>query len=130
MKTTLMNPFSWAVNPVNPENTNLIAVHMHGKILWVAAQEITHLEGEGNYTYIHTRQGKKHLVSKTLKVVMEILQADFIRIHKSFIINPVHVAAQLEPDRLLLSCGRKVPIARRRMREIQELLAGEYLAAS
>ncbi|MCF0038740.1 LytR/AlgR family response regulator transcription factor [Dyadobacter fanqingshengii] len=129
MKATLMNPFSWIVNPANIENANLIAVHMNGKILWVSAREITHLEGEGNYTYIHTRQGKKHLVSKTLKVVMEILNVEFIRIHKSYIVNPMYVTAQIEPDTLLLSCGRKVPIARRRMREIQEMLVGEYAAA-
>ncbi|MCE7067457.1 LytTR family DNA-binding domain-containing protein [Dyadobacter sp. CY326] len=129
MKTTLINPFSWAVKPFNDETPHLIAVHNNGKITWVEARDITHLEGEGNYTYIHTRQGKKHLVSKTLKVVTEILRVDFIRIHKSYIVNPMHVTAQLEPDKLLLSCGRKVPIARRRMREIQELVAGEYLAA-
>lgn len=124
-----MNPFSWIVNPANIENANLIAVYIQGKILWVSAREITHLEGEGNYTYIHTRQGKKYLVSKTLKVVMEILNVNFIRIHKSYIVNPMYVAAQIEPDTLLLSCGRKVPIARRRMREIQEMVSGEPLAA-
>src|SRR5215217_6017966 len=102
MKTTIMNPFSWIVNPANIENANMIAVHMNGKILWVSAREITHLEGEGNYTYIHTRQGKKHLVSKTLKVVVEILNVDFIRIHKSYIVNPMYVTAQIEPDTLLL----------------------------
>ena len=130
MKTTLTNPFSWTVNPVNVENNHLIAVYTNGRIQWVSAQDITHLEGEGNYTFIHTRQGKKHLVSKTLRVVMEILRADFIRVHKSFIVNPVYITAQLESDKLLLSCGRKVPIARRRVREIQDLLAGEYLIAS
>ncbi|MCE7069135.1 LytTR family transcriptional regulator [Dyadobacter sp. CY327] len=129
MKTTLMNPFSWTAEPADVDNAHLIAVHMHGKILWVSAQEITFLEGEGNYTYIHTRQGKKYLVSKTLKVVVEILNVDFIRIHKSYIVNPMYITAQIEPDTLLLSCGRKVPIARRRMREIHEMLAGEFLAA-
>ena len=129
MKTTLIIPLSWALNKEDFANSNMIAVHMYGRITWVQASQITHLEGEGNYTYIHTRTGQKHLVSKTLRVVMEILQSDFIRVHKSFTVNPLHVAAQSEPDRLILSCGKTVPIARRRMREIQELLSGLCEAA-
>jgi two-component system LytT family response regulator len=128
MKTTIMNPFSRVITLTGSNATNLVAVHIPGKVLWLAAHEITHLEGEGNYTYIYTRQGKKYLVSKTLKNVQEILCADFLRVHKSFVINPEYITARLDADMLLMSCGQKVPIARRRIREVQEKIAVGYLA--
>lgn len=126
MKASLLN--SRIITLASGESARHIAVHVSGKALWLPACEITHMQGEGNYTYVYTRQGKRYLVSKSLKNVQEALQADFLRIHKSYIVNPQFVAARLEADLLLLSCGHKVPIARRRIREIEELLTGEYLA--
>ena len=126
MKPSLLN--SRIITLASGESARHIAVHISGQILWLAAREITHLQGEGNYTYVYTSQGKRYLVSKTMKNVQEALRADFIRIHKSYIVNPEFVTARLETDLLLLSCGRKVPIARRRVREIEALLAEEYLA--
>ncbi|WP_138478864.1 LytR/AlgR family response regulator transcription factor [Dyadobacter bucti] len=126
MKASLLN--SKIITLASGESARHIAVHISGQVLWLAACEITHLRGEGNYTYVYTRQGKKYLVSKTMKNVQEALRADFMRVHKSYIVNPEFVTARLDADLLLLSCGHKVPIARRRIREIGELLAVEYLA--
>lgn len=128
MKTTIMNPFSRVITLAGSNATNLVPVYTPGKVLWLAAHEITHLQGEGNYTYIHTCQGKRYIVSKTLKNVQEILCADFLRVHKSYVINPEYITARLDADMLLMSCGHKVPIARRRIREVQERISIGYLA--
>ncbi|WAC14061.1 LytR/AlgR family response regulator transcription factor [Dyadobacter pollutisoli] len=122
-----INPFSRVVTLASTAS-NPIAVHVRGKIIWIAASEITHLRGEGNYTHIYTHKGTTYLVSKTLKSVIETLRADFMRIHKSCAVNPEFVTARVEPDTLLLTNGARLPIARRRMREIQTLLSREYLA--
>ena len=101
---------------------NSITVYMPGRTLSVLAYDITHLEGEGNYTFVCTRGGKRYLVSKNLKVVQEMLDANFLRIHKSYMINPYHVVDRLS-DSIQLSCGKVIPIARRRCRETHETLA-------
>lgn len=123
-----INPFSRVVTLASTAVPNRIAAHVRGRIIWIAASEITHLRGEGNYTHIYTHKGTTYLVSKTLKSVMETLRADFMRIHKSCAVNPEFVTARVEPDTLLLTNGARLPIARRRMREIQTLLSREYLA--
>jgi two-component system LytT family response regulator len=123
-----INPFSRVVTLGSTVSANPIAVHIRGRILWVPANEITHLRGEGNYTHIYTHKGNNYLVSKTLKSVMATLRADFMRIHKSCAVNPEFVTARVEPDTLLLSSGARLSIARRRMREIHELMSREYLA--
>jgi two-component system LytT family response regulator len=106
------------------QSNNNIQVYILGKAHWLAAHEITYLEGDGNYTYIYTRRGKRYLVSKNMKTIQETLNAGFLRVHKSYTINPYHLVARLQSDMLLLSCGKEIPIARRRIRETHEMLAG------
>ena len=111
---------------VSPQVTKLkpdhIAVYHYGKVQWLHTDEITHLRGEGNYTYITMRSGHKYLICKTLKTVQATAQRNFLRVHKSFVINPEHIMIRLEADVLLMKCGTKVPIARRRIREMDTLL--------
>lgn len=110
---------SQQLTKTNPDH---IAVYHYGKILWLQTSEITHLRGEGNYTYITMRSGTRYLICKTLKIVQETAQRNFLRVHKSFVINPEHIMIRLEADVLLMKCGTKVPIARRRIREMDTLL--------
>lgn len=92
----------------------------------VSVDDIVCLEGEGNYTFIHTRDRRKYLVSKTLKEFEKTLDnAIFIRIHKSNIINLAYVQhGVFARDRIIrMADNREVTISRRRMREISQLLA-------
>ena len=98
-----------------------------GKTLVITGHDITHLEGEGNYTFVHTRYGNKYLVSKTIKTIQGNLSDSFLRVHKSFIINQDHVTSWPEPCSLLLCCGKRIPVARRRFRQTEQLLSAQYL---
>jgi two-component system, LytTR family, response regulator len=104
-----------------------ITVYKFGKPLIVKANDITYLEGVGNYTFVYTRN-EKHLVSKCLKEVQDELSSDFLRIHKSYTINARHIASRW-PDYIHLSCGKVIPIARRRIRETHEILGRMALSA-
>jgi len=102
---------------------------MATRVFYLEAHEITHMRGEGNYTYVHTTLGKKYLISKTMKTLQKILDAGYLRIHKSFMINPDHVVSRLACGKVLMSCGAQIPIARRRLRETDQNLTTEYLGA-
>lgn len=80
------------------------------------------MQGDGNYTFVYTNQGKRYLISKTMKTLVTMLEAGFLRVHKSYTVNPDHVVSLLEPDKLLMSSGLKIPIARRRIRETTQHL--------
>ncbi len=100
-----------------------IAVHLLGQILWLKPEEITCLEGEGNYTFIYTNRGKRYLVSKTLKSLTENLDKCFLRVHKSYMINTDYIAERLDDDRIIrMSCGKEVIVSRRKTKEIAEIL--------
>jgi two-component system, LytTR family, response regulator len=94
-----------------------------GRHVVIQTEDITCLEGEGNYSFLYTKDGKKYLVSKTLKSYALILDAStFIRVHKSSIINVNYLKEiSVEPDRYVkLKCGREVSISRRKMHEVCE----------
>jgi two-component system LytT family response regulator len=124
MKTHLNHSFDGLLAS---KKRNPLTVHLGCKVLLLEAHEITYLQGDGNYTYVYTAQGKRYLVSKTMKAILNILNAGFLRIHKSYTINPIHLVARIETDRVLLSGGKQLPIARRRIVEMQEQMAGQYL---
>ena len=77
------------------------------------------MEGAGNYTYIHTRDKRRYLMAKTLKMFQkELVGTPFTRIHKSYVVNLTHVRhidfgvnACVE-----LAGGRTLDIARRRLK--------------
>jgi two-component system LytT family response regulator len=100
-----------------------ISVQSMGRTIYLAPEVITFLEGEGNYTFIYTNTGKKYLVSKTLKSLAGQLNPNFMRVHKSYLVNSDYVVERLEDDRMLkLSCGKEVVVSRRKIKEITGLL--------
>jgi len=71
----------------NPEFLQRIAVKSRHKVSVVPIDDIVYLEAEGDYVMIYTRDAK-HLKEKTMKYFETHLDpAQFIRIHRSFIVN-------------------------------------------
>ncbi|WP_254563056.1 LytR/AlgR family response regulator transcription factor [Dyadobacter diqingensis] len=94
-----------------------------GRTIFLTPDIITFLEGEGNYTFIYTNAGKRYLVSKTLKSLAELLANNFIRVHKSYLVNSDYVVERMEDDRMLkMACGKEVIVSRRKIKEITGIL--------
>src|SRR5690349_20883607 len=57
-------------------------------LLFIRVNDIVYCEASSNYTQIFMHDGKKHLVSRTLKEYEDILrESNFFRIHHSYLIN-------------------------------------------
>ena len=70
-----------------PEMLERIAVKTGSKIHVIPIDDIFFLEAEGDYVMIHTKDGK-HLKEKTMKYFETHLEpSQFVRIHRSFIVN-------------------------------------------
>lgn len=92
----------------------------------ISVDDIVSLQGEGNYTFIFTRDKKRYLVSKTLKAFEGVLDPSlFLRIHKSTVVNLAYVQYRsFDSDRSIrLIDGQEVSISRRRMKEISQRLS-------
>ena len=83
--------------------------------------EIVMLEAEANYTYLHLLNGKKMLISRTMKL-FDILLKDhpFTRIHRSFIINEYHLKKyDADKECIMLSNNLEATISRRKKRVLK-----------
>ncbi len=91
----------------------------------IVIRDVMMLEGEGNYTYIHLSNGKKILLSKTLKEFCDTFsQYDFARIRKSYLINlnflkEVDFCGEVT---VTMQTGQRIEISRRRKIAFQQQL--------
>lgn len=86
-------------------------------------KDIIYLEGINNYTSFHLIGQPKIMVSKTLKEYEEMLSGSgFMRIHKSSIINMVHLKKLIMVDGLhaLMTDGSALAVSRRKAGELVE----------
>lgn len=112
-------------------NSTLISVQSMGRTIFLSPDTIMFMEGEGNYTFIYTNTGKKYLVSKTLKSLAGNLNRNFLRVHKSYLVNANYVVERMEDDRMLrMSCGKEVMVSRRKIKEVTGILDHSNLRIS
>lgn len=95
---------------------------------YINIKDILYLKGEGNYTSIYLLNDKKYLISKTLKEYETVLceaQSSFIRIHKTFIANIMHIkrVERGEECTLFLTDDTQLEVSRRKKQELIEKLA-------
>jgi DNA-binding NarL/FixJ family response regulator len=88
---------------------------------------ITYILGDNNYSWLCFRNGQKLLVSKTLYYFEKRLP-DFIRVHKTAMVNPTYVKGFTAPPRtkmqgkIHLSNGITLPVGRRRWSQLKGLI--------
>ncbi|MBK8608424.1 MAG: response regulator transcription factor [Chitinophagaceae bacterium] len=98
------------------ENQQLVLPQQNGT-LRLPLKQITHIEGERNYSYIHLSNGSQELSSKNLAWFEDILSdKNFFRSHRSYLVNRYHIKALLE-GHFVLKNGIKIPISRRKEAE-------------
>lgn len=123
MKTLTSFPLQNSPDSSFSNHTTFISVQSMGRTIFLSPDAITFMQGEGNYTFIYINTGKKYLVSKTLKSLTVHLNPNFIRVHKSYVVNADYVVERMEDDRMLrMSCGKEVVVSRRKIKEISGFL--------
>lgn len=65
----------------------------------IPTQDIIYFSAESNYTNVHLKNGKKILVTKTIKVYEDLLvNAGFFRVHQSHLVNLSYVVKYNNAD--------------------------------
>lgn len=102
-----------------------IVLSTSDKIHIVDISRIIRCESDNYYTNFILNDGKRILISKTLKENEELLSShNFIRPHKSHLINLDYVKSfnRDEGGYILMKDGSKVPVSRRKREQILEIL--------
>ena len=91
----------------------------------VNIKDIIRCESDNYYTMFYFTDGKKLLISKTLKENEELLsEYNFIRPHKSHLVNVLYIKSFLKQDNgyIMMTDGSKVPVSRRKKEKIVEII--------
>jgi DNA-binding LytR/AlgR family response regulator len=109
IKAIKENAFDYLLKPINPAEFKLcvdryekeisdsggVKRYLHikdqGATIPIQLDEIEFLQAEGAYSKIHLTKNREYITAKTLKSMTDVLGKDFIRIHKSYIINKAMV---------------------------------------
>ncbi len=84
-------------------------------------KDIVLLEGSSNYTKFYFNNQKTLVVAKTLKEYEDILlDHQFLRVHKSYLVNKIHVIKVDREGVLEMSSKMYIPVSRRRKTEIMQ----------
>ena len=117
-KETYQSVVGRLVNLMNvPDTAKKITLYNTQGYHIVDIEEILYLEGEDNYTSFHLDTKKKFVVSKTLKEYENLLSnMGFMRIHKSSIINLLHLKniSRENGVHAVMSDGKTISVSRRR----------------
>jgi two-component system LytT family response regulator len=100
-----------------------LAISISEGIFFIDPKDIIRLEGEGNYTKFFLTNRKPLFVSKIIKEYEEILaDFDFIRVHKSYLVNKKYIDHLDKDDVLWLTDGSHISISRRKKEEVMKEL--------
>jgi len=117
----LLQKFKHPSNPVNK-----IALPTMEGLQMIPIETIVSCESDDNYTSIRLKNGKKLLVTRSLKDIEEILeQHSFIRVHRSWLVNLNEIEKYMkgEGGDLVMSDGISIDVARNK----KELLLKKLL---
>lgn len=68
------------------QSTEFIYLKSDRKTIKLSMSNITYIEGMNNYLIVHT-QHNKHIVYKSFREILKDLDDNFVRVHKSFVVN-------------------------------------------
>lgn len=103
-----------------------IAISTSEGLNFLELTDIIYLEASNCYTIIHIKDGTKHLVSKTLAIFEEILDATiFFRAHKSFLINLQHIKKYIrgEGGEIIMNNKASISLSRNKKQEFLDLFS-------
>lgn len=93
-KTALYLAFNQQSSTPRREDSTKIQLKAKGYVFYLFAEDVVFLKADGLYTSITTKDGKTYLERGVLKMLHKQLpEKQFIRVHKSYVINLRYVKA-------------------------------------
>ncbi|MCW3085173.1 MAG: DNA-binding response regulator [Bacteroidetes bacterium] len=102
-----------------------LALHTQDKIHIVNIADVLRCESSINYTEFYFSNGKKLLVTKTLKDFEDLLSDQgFYRVHQSHLVNTKFIKEFVKTDGgyLLMTDGSQIPVSTRKRPEVMKML--------
>ncbi len=91
-------------------NTDSLYIKVDYKYVRVALADIRYIEGMNEYLKLHLAGGRKPLVTHTtMRQILENLPANFLQVHRSYIVNMEQVM-EVERARIVMDKETRIPV--------------------
>lgn len=99
-----------------PTPAKYLVIRQSLQNLVLEIEKVIYFEGKGHHTQVELADGRTYLHHKSLGKLLHILPENFVRIHKSYVVNVDHIeqlnAFEGSKYELVLHNGVKLPIGR------------------
>ncbi|MGW0993372.1 LytR/AlgR family response regulator transcription factor [Streptomyces sp. NPDC002520] len=112
--------------PAPDSEVSHIPVELGGVTRFVDIGDISHVEAQGDYARVHTRQGASHLIRTPLATLEESWRSrGFVRIHRRYLVCLASIEElRLDGGNLTVRIRDQIlAVSRRNARELRDLLA-------
>ena len=103
--------------PVSGKAAQKLKVKNKHGVFWLNCADISSIESGGNYIYFHTNGQVLPMRSTMAAITKQLDPADFIRVHRSYIINQNHCKGlhkqSADSSELVLLNGKVVPVSKK-----------------
>ena len=104
-----------------------LILSLHDSFQVIDLNELLYCESDKGYTTFFCSDGKKYVVSKTLKEFEEQLTAaNFVRPHQSFMVNLKYIDKYEKSGAIYLKNGRKIPVSSRKKEHFVTTFLNRY----
>lgn len=108
---------------IQPGTEFLVAKKQTNNIL-LKIDDIEYFSAADNYAEVHMKNGKSHMVSKSMETLEQLLPTNYLRVHRSHIINLKSVKSYKHSGGgkyiVELSSGTTLPVSRNKYKELSE----------
>jgi len=98
------------------EQLKYLSIKTKGKVNLLALQDIDYIQASGNYAEIYTNNESRYLHDKSCDKLLKTLPAQFIRIHRSYIVPQEKISKVIKHGAgkysIELTNGQQVPLSR------------------
>lgn len=109
-----------ALQRTTKKDPNLTIVRLGNKNYIVNYQDILYIETFNNNIMLHIKDSNNITIYSSLKEYSDKLPPNFLRCHKSYLVNMNHIRSY-EPHKFVLSSGENIPIPPKKYRNIVTL---------
>jgi len=95
---------------------NVIQIREKGFARWLKLSDIIHVKGNGPYSMIHLPE-EQITTARTLKSLIPDLGKDFVRVHKSHVVNRNFIKG-VQKDQIILTNHTCLPISRNGLKSL------------
>ena len=125
--SSLLAPPSSLLSPLSSKNANVIFLKSDYRIIKVAINDIRYIEAMSEYLKVHLRNEQKPITTLlSMKKIEERLPHNFMRIHRSYIVNLDDIR-EVNKNRVILDADTYLPIGDIYRENFQQYLDTKFL---